>query len=260
MTTRFFFPALFLMSRLSFLHKFILISALFIMPLVGFVYLLSSQMALDSQVASKEMDGDRYLAPLRAALSHAIEEKIAAHAHYVHGAAPDEMLRWQTSIDGDVQQLEAVDQQVGPQADVSDRIKVLKGHWQDLRSGGRGEDLGTLTDRSRTEFIGEITALIVLVGNSSGLILGPQIDSYYLMYNSVVVLPQTQALLGELSFTGDNVVRFRHIRPTDRANVPIIAGQVRANLESLKRGIGIAYNKNTTGNIPPLLKTRLDAF
>jgi len=92
MTTRFFFPALFLMSRLSFLHKFILISALFIMPLVGFVYLLSSQMALDSQVASKEMDGDRYLAPLRAALSHAIEEKIAAHAHYVHGAAPHEML------------------------------------------------------------------------------------------------------------------------------------------------------------------------
>src|SRR6266511_1914872 len=101
MMTKFFFPALFLMSRLSFRQKFMLLSALFMAPLIGFVYLLSSQMALDSQIAGKEMDGNKYLAPLRAGLGHAIEEKIAAHAHYVHGAPQDDMVHWQNAIDED---------------------------------------------------------------------------------------------------------------------------------------------------------------
>ena len=49
--TRLFMPALYLMSKLSFRQKFILISALFMVPLLGYVYLLSTQMSIDSQVA-----------------------------------------------------------------------------------------------------------------------------------------------------------------------------------------------------------------
>src|SRR5581483_11948011 len=258
---RFFDPAIALMNRLTFRQRFILISALFVLPLILFIYLLASQMGIDIAVARKEMQGTRYLRPLSQALDTATTEKIVAHAYYVHDEpVQEEMLRLQAAIDQDLQGVESVDRDVNLSPAITAKLAALKDTWRDLKNPGRDTDLSALTDSRRTAFIMDIDSLIVAVGDSSGLILDPDLDSYYLMYNAVVVLPTTQALLSQLAFIGDNAIRHQHISPEERANVPILSGQVRSNVDTLKRGVGIALGNNPAHTINSDIQTQLESY
>lgn len=72
-------PALFLMNRLRYPQKFVLISLLFALPLALVMYLLISEINGGIEFAQKEIQGDRYLRPLRQLLEHVAHSRLLAH-------------------------------------------------------------------------------------------------------------------------------------------------------------------------------------
>src|SRR4051794_22998417 len=72
-------PGAALLNPLSYPQKFALISVLFILPLGYVTYLLSGEIDDRIRVARLEIDGDRYLRPLRRLLEHATQGRLLAH-------------------------------------------------------------------------------------------------------------------------------------------------------------------------------------
>ncbi len=254
--TRLFLPALFLMSRLGFRQKFMLISVLFALPLLAYVYLLSSQMSIESHVAQAEIGGTKFVRPLSRALNDAVEEQIFAHTFYVGGdPVQSDLQRVQAALDKDFQDLADINRQQGSDAEVTQRLEALRVTWEALKAETNPAQFRSLNADPRTEFIKDIANLLLSVGDSSGLTLDPKLDSYYLMYNSIVVLPQTQRLLGQLAFIGDNALRNQRMTPDERAAAANLSGQVRSDLETLQRGIKIAQQRAMDGRVTDPLTT-----
>src|SRR4051794_24011934 len=143
--TRLFMPALYLMSKLSFRQKFILISALFMVPLLGYMYLLSTQMSIETQVAQKEIGGTKFVKPLSRTLNDAVEEQIFAHAFYVGGdQVQSDLQKSQSALDKDFQELDALNRQQGGDSDIGQSIDRLSSTWQELKANTSAQEFASL--------------------------------------------------------------------------------------------------------------------
>jgi hypothetical protein len=116
-------PAVVVMNRLSYPGKFLLISLLFAVPLTLFLYFLLSASNENISFAQKEIDGARYLRPLRQLQEHVIESRLLAYdvTRGDQGRWPD-LIRKQAEIDADCEALAAVDRDLGRTLRIRERI------------------------------------------------------------------------------------------------------------------------------------------
>ena len=80
-----------------------------------------------------------------------------------------------------------------------------------------------------TSAVSDIEALIALVGDGSGLILDPALDSFYLMDAVVVEFPSAQDSLGEIRALVLDIAQ-RGARGDDRVNLKVLSGAVARQL------------------------------
>ena len=171
-------PAMALMNRLKYPHKFALISLLFAFPLALVLYFLISQINTDINVAQKEIYGTAYLRPLRQLLEHVPQHGLLVH-DYLEGdvTVREDLLHKQAEIEADFQALQAADQRVGTWLDTTDKLRTRSAHWQSLK-----EEIPRLQPAEsaalHTRLIADIRALMSHVGDTSNLILDPDLDSY----------------------------------------------------------------------------------
>jgi hypothetical protein len=109
-----FAPAVTVMNCLTYPRKFALIGLLFALPLGLVMYLLISE--INSQIAfsQKELEGIKYLRPLRQLNEHVQQSRLLAY-DYAHGKidARPELIRKQAEIDADVEALKLVELDLG---------------------------------------------------------------------------------------------------------------------------------------------------
>ncbi len=94
-------PAVALMNRLKYLHKFMLISLLFVLPLALVMVLLIPSINERIDFTQKEKDGNAYLRPLRQLLEHSLQNKRLAHDYLRsgNGSLKEELLGNQARLD-----------------------------------------------------------------------------------------------------------------------------------------------------------------
>src|SRR5687767_3100650 len=71
-------PAVALMNRLSYPKKFALISLLLALPFALVTYLLTREINARIEFSERELDGDKYLRPLRRMLEHTLHSHLLA--------------------------------------------------------------------------------------------------------------------------------------------------------------------------------------
>jgi len=76
------------------------------------------------------------------------------------------------------------------------RLSNLQADWSDLKSASLADAAGGTVVRAMVEII---RTMIVHSGDLSNLILDNELDSYYLVDISLITLPRTQQLLGDIS-------------------------------------------------------------
>jgi PAS domain S-box-containing protein len=253
-------PAISLMNRLRYAQKFLLISILFVAPLALVMTLLVVEVNSKADFAQKELYGDTYLRSARQLFEHALHEQSVAHA-YLNGntSLRDEFLATQAQIDRDLNAFAPIDGELGQMLKTSEKFNALNAYWQDLKiklptSSTR------MSDDLHATFIANIRALISLVGDTSNLILDPDLDSYYTMDSILLKLPEHQELIVRAQLIGDRIITQRGFTGDDKAQLTILSGLLRSSINAVSQGMDTAFHNNPAGNMQPALNAPLQAF
>lgn len=244
-------PVVALMNRLTYREKFLLISVLFAAPLALVMNFLISELADRGDFTRKEAMGTRYLRPLMTLFQHAGQARLLArdHADGVRGAEAALMLKAK-QMDADFAALAAVDEELGGVLRSSERLVALRKSWLELRAEVT-RPLAVDTDRRVVDFIEEIRALVSLVGDN--LVLDPGLDTYYLMNLILLKLPEGQGLLMEAGFRGSMIAARQPSTSGDRDQLIALSGRISANIESTRRGMELAFSRDSTGSLASTL-------
>ena len=253
-------PARALMDRLTYPRKFALISVLFALPLAVVMYLLVSEINDRIEFSYKEKLGNRYLRPLRDLSEHAGESYMLARA-YAQGqvALRPDLVRAQAAIDGDFAKLQQVDQELGATLKTASKFGVLMENRKFLR-----ERVLTLKladqDALHVKFLADVRELFSLVGDTSNLILDPDLDSYYLMDSVLLKLPAGAELLAQARILGREILARGNVRPEERTELIRLSGLIQSHLEQARAGMAVAFGSNPAQVLKPRLSEALQSY
>ena len=206
-----FAPAVAVMNRLTYPRKFALISLLFVTPLALVMGLLISEMNARIEFARKEIQGDPVFAPLRQLFEHVLQSRALAHA-YGNGKVSlrPGLIGKQAEIAEDLATLQAIERELGHNLRTTSKHDALRENARFLREKLFKLEAGD-SDELHRQLLAEIHDLGAYVGNTSNLILDPDLDSYYLM----------DAILLELLKARTSwPLRVRWVRASSRAGRP----------------------------------------
>lgn len=181
-------PAIALLNRLPYRLKFILISIAIFIPLAVLTYLFISSLNASITFNAKERTGIEYIKVTRSLLLQVQNHLNVSDAALNDVWAGIGLNAQQELVDVAIQAVETVDQKLGGQDKLNTAGKwpPIKERWQSLK----GQTLSTKDNlEAHTALLGDITALIAHVGDTSNLILDPDLDTYYLMEQEVLRFP-----------------------------------------------------------------------
>ena len=264
-------PARALVDRLKYPQKFALISLLFILPLAVVMYLLISEINGRIDYARKEIEGNLYLRPLRGLQEHLGQSRFLARA-YAEGNTtlrPD-LIRKQAEIDEDFAALETVENDYGASLKTAPKLGALQENWRFLKeqtlhlvaadiqawAQGRGRRADALHEKLQTE----VRDLMVHVGNTSNLIVDPDLDTYYLMDAVLLKLPEGANLLTQARMLGWGILQRKTSTAEERNEVARLAALLQSNLEQTRAGMGVAFRNNPAQDLKPRLGEALQAY
>jgi signal transduction histidine kinase/DNA-binding NarL/FixJ family response regulator len=207
-------PGVALMNRVRYPQKFALVSLVFALPLGLMMYLWLAEISDRLAFARKERDGVEYIIALRRVL-----EPLALD---LAGNAP--------GIAQAVLGVDAVDARLGSELQATEA-------WQELRV--------KLSNSSAAPpaRIADTVQLIAHVGDTSNLILDPDLDTYYLMDATVTLLPGLVAAIGTLTYLTAEQGPAPDPGPHNAESLAVLA-RARALQGALARGHGVAFAAN----------------
>lgn len=242
-------PAIALLDRLRYPQKFALISLIFALPLALAMFLLIDEINNNLVVARAEADGVSFLRTLRQLREHLPQHDLLAY-RFLQGdtSLKPQLDQARAQIDTDMQALVDMDRRFGARFGTTRASNQLVEQWQRLKA-----QMNLLTPNASMQahvlLMNELRTMTATVGDTSSLILDPQLDSYYMMDAVLLKLPEQQALIGQMLMLDEQLPR--SVAPTARdwAQMTLRGGSVQASLASIKYGIGVAARSDPNGAI-----------
>jgi PAS domain S-box-containing protein len=137
------------------------------------------------------------------------------------------------------------------------QLRALETSWSALKDQVSGGGVRS-SEELHTKLIADTRALMSQVGDTSNLILDPDLDSYYLMDAVLLKLPESQDLLAQVQFLGAQALDRQAITPEEKTRLTILLGLLRSNLTAAGKGMGVAFR--TTPATQAALDTPLQAY
>ncbi|NOY61606.1 MAG: methyl-accepting chemotaxis protein [Gammaproteobacteria bacterium] len=239
-----FAPAAALMNQLKYGRKMVLISAVFMLPLVVTAYMLLSRMNVDIEFSEKEQLGLEYIQPLRQLVQHLPQHRGATNA-YLKGdkSFKDRALAVRAKIAQEINAIDTVNSRLGDQLNSTQRWSALKAQWMELKSSAfelKPED----SFSRHTQLIEKVLEMFTFIADQSNLVLDPQIDTYYLMDAIVTQLPDVSELMGQMRGAGAGYASTAEITPRNAARLELLLGKTQDHLKIAERGLNIAFKEN----------------
>jgi PAS domain S-box-containing protein len=240
-----FTPAIALMNRLTYPRKFTLISLLLAVPLALALWFLILSINTGIQVAQFELNGTAYLRPLRKLLEHSLLNKQLSN-DYLSGNSGlrAALLDNQARIDEQLTAIAAVDQRFGAELRTTAQLQALEARWDALKRQLFSSSI-RLSEEQHTALIADTRALMSQVGDTSNLILDPDLDSYYIMDAVLLKLPESQDLLAQVQLLGARTLDQQVITPEEKTRLTILLGLLHSNIGATSKGMGVAFRTNS---------------
>lgn len=230
--------------------KLALIAAVLALPLIGMSYLVIADKTAALNFVKKEQTGVEYLGPLQRLLhSVALHRGLTNTALYGKEINRSQLSTTQAEISKQIEAVDGVDEQYGKTLQSSDQWNVIKGDWQSLK--GVATSLSPKESFTRhTEIITKLLGLSSHVGNTSNLILDPELDSYYLMDSLVSKIPRLLEDLGTLRAKAASLAEDGGLAQEDylKEFTQIIAlnGKIKQDMAAAVNSMSIAFANNPT--------------
>jgi methyl-accepting chemotaxis protein len=175
----------------------------------------------DIQFGRQEVRGLVYQRPLEVILDGVSRHKILSSTGTAEAA---DLEKLEHQVEQGITKLEAADTTLAAHLKTTPAALAAKGRqnsspaaiktaWQSVKADRTGHD----------DLITRVNGLIAHVGDSSNLILDPDLDSYYIMDVTLLALPQTQTRLQEIITFGNNVIRQKTTSLNDKIQLNVYA-------------------------------------
>ncbi|MEG3843028.1 PP2C family protein-serine/threonine phosphatase [Microcoleus sp. herbarium14] len=249
-----------LMNRLSYPQKFTLIGFLFAMPLTLVMYLLISEINSRVDFAQKEIYGNEYLRPLRQLREYIPKLQLLDYQGLNHNLSNSDIrANLESKIDANFQSLANTDRQLGQILGASDQFNNIYQNWQTFKLRRSQWSLETY-DVVYQKLASDINRLSAHVGDTSNLILDPDLDTYYLMDATLLKLPEMQKILSQIRLISQKSSARSDATPEERAKLITLAGKLRELNQDLAINMEVGFSNNPRGNLRLKLSDNLTKF
>lgn len=206
------------LNNLSVRSRMILSIMTFLITLLMALYQAYDTINANIDFAVKERMGNEYQRPLAKILRDAGTMRVALAQTQKN---QDTLNAVRSAIDAEVTELAAVQEKIGVDLQFTDeglasrgrehlKFETVAAKWQGISTALAQSDYTQSTKDNLVSFIGDIRGMIAHSGDTSNLILDPDLDSYYLMDVTLLALPQTidrmPAIVAELLLTLQNQI------------------------------------------------------
>ena len=248
------------MNRISYPQKFTLIGFLFAMPLALVMYLLISEINTRVDFAQKEIYGNQYLRSLRQLREYIPKLQLLNYQGLNPNLSqPESRDNFEAKIDADFQSLANTDRQLGITLVSREQFNTIYQNWQNFKLHRSQWSLETY-DVVYQKLVSNINRLSAHVGDTSNLILDPDLDTYYLMDATLLKIPEMQKLLSEIRLISQKNSLRSDATPEERAKLITLAGKLRELNQDLAINMEVGFSNNPHGNLRPKLSQDLIKF
>ncbi|MEG4371568.1 SpoIIE family protein phosphatase [Microcoleus sp. B4b_D2] len=250
------------MNRLSYPQKFTLIGFLFAIPLTLVMYLLISEINSRVDFAQKEIYGNEYLRRLRQLREYIPKLQLLNYPNQrLNPSLSNSELRTnlKAKIDNKFQAMANTDSQLGNTLISSKKFNNLYQDWHKFKLRHSHWSLETY-DFFYQRLATDIDRLSARVGDTSNLILDPDLDTYYLMDATLLKLPEIQKILSEIRLISQINNLRSDATPEERAKLITLAGKLREINQNLAIHMEVGFSNNPHGNLIPKLREYLTNF
>ncbi|MFM9268606.1 SpoIIE family protein phosphatase [Tychonema sp. BBK16] len=194
-----------LMNRLSYPQKFTLIGFLFAMPLTLVIYLLISEINNQVNLTQKEIYGNQYLRPLRQLREHIPKLQLLDYQPLnTNLNQPETRAELEAKIDSQFQNISNIDNDLKNLLNRTEYIDNIYIQWQTFKRRRYQWSVETY-DFLYQDLSVKIHALNGHIGDTSNLILDPDLDTYYLMDATLMKIPEIQKILSDIRILSERI-------------------------------------------------------
>jgi methyl-accepting chemotaxis protein len=240
-----------LLSRFKLSTTLMVLGVVVVAAVGGTLYVLSSLLNEQIEFAEKELAGTAYHRALREVLQPLNAQRSAAAALASGDRTAEAALRSAAAaVDAAAQKADAVDVKHGQALEAAARWKSWKAEWVALRDKPASAETARGLDVANASLL----ALMDHVGDTSNLVLDPDLDSFYLMQTAIQMVPH----LASQSIAVGNLARLADARgkleSADAFEIAATVGKVQNRTDVIEKALGQASAANAE------VKSRLGAL
>ena len=205
-----------LIERIRIGRRLALVSVAFTLPMIVMIAIIVSTINKDLRFSQLELEGDAYQRPLEALLDAVSEHRLFGTADSAARAdkAFAELAGEQARVGGDLQfTVEGLTARKREHV----QLETVRREWDALKAVS-----GPAAD-AHVHLISDLRTMIMHAGDTSNLILDPDLDSFYTMDATLVALPQTQDRIAGVIASGQDFAARHEITDAERTQMAIAA-------------------------------------
>jgi methyl-accepting chemotaxis protein len=252
--------------------KTFLVAVSFTLPIGVLLYLVVANINEFVRFAQWEQYGNTYQRPLEDLLSNVQEHHILVPD--AQGDTAARLQAAQSGADRAFADLSQVDAQLGDALQFTDeglskrdrtqcRVDLVRAEWQELADilshRTAGEKLSDDVQARYARLVSTIRTMITHAGDTSNLILDPDLDSYYLMDVTLLALPQTQDRIAQIINFGRDVLSRGALTQQERTQFAVYAALLQeADVDRITASAQTALNEDANFyGVSPTLQSKL---
>lgn len=230
-------------------RKLILLGIVFSVPVAVLLFLLIKEQNIAIDFGENERRGVEYINPVRHLLHDIQKHQIA----FLNGAI--EVSALEKQIEEDIRSAQEVDGRYGKDLKTTHGLSGLTEKWSTTKSlilrsssNAKPETINSAYD----DIVGKsILPLIIQAGDTSQLILDPDLDSYYAMDNTVLNLPALGQLIAQTNAHVADLILTRENMESKKQLISFLLARIEPTVERLSTGLQTSINTN------PALRSKL---
>lgn len=243
-----FYPAIYLVERLPYAGKFILILFLFTAAFSLPAYLTIKENNMQVRMSESELQGLEYIAQIMTLLQDVQRHRGLTSAFIAGDVSFEEaIVNRRTEIEKSIARLRTVENfAVG--ADVKSRLEGVFVDWDFVRDNWRGWNTDKIF-KEHTVVTYKIKDIIDLVGDQTGLMLDSDFVINHLIHATLEVVPDLSEEIGQTRAHGLGLVSDAALTLDDRTRFIEHARLVRYHLENLEHDMDEIFSLNRAADL-----------
>lgn len=232
-------PAAILLNQVNYPRKLAIVGIVLAIPLCALSFWTISEINTRIATLEKELIGVRLIRPLKR-LTKAVQEHRGAAQILLNGGnafSQNRLPGLESAIEDLILELDEIDRSVGSLLGTSGEWKKFKSQWKELaRQPGQTSEENF---RQHTDLVRALMVLLVQSGDSSGLLLDSEQDTYYLAHAIISEIPEFVESTGQTRALASALAQGSELSVSDRVQLTKLVG----NLQNADSYLVASLNK-----------------